>query len=78
MGGKCKARADFTHACEQMWHLLNDQIRATEGFRFQGMQPIRDHVDITLSDLSVSPPANGSPLLKGVLSFEHALANSQQ
>ncbi|EIE24788.1 hypothetical protein COCSUDRAFT_62198 [Coccomyxa subellipsoidea C-169] len=50
----------------QMWHLLNDQIRATEGFRFQGMQPIRDHVEITLSDLSVSPPANGSPLLKGV------------
>ncbi len=49
----------------QMWHLLNDQIRATEGFRFQGIQPIRDYMEITLNELSVAPPTKGSPTLKG-------------
>lgn len=49
----------------QMWHLLNDQIRATEGFRFQGIQPIRDYMEITLNDLCVAPPTKGSPMLKG-------------
>ena len=59
-----------THMAErlcmaQMWHLLNDQIRATEGFRFQGIQPIRDYMEICLSELCVAPPTKGSPMLKG-------------
>lgn len=57
----------FLRSCAcmvQMWHLLNDQIRATEGFRLQGIQPIKDHMDLTLADLSIAPVAKGAPALK--------------
>lgn len=62
-----KHQSNIDNACVhvQMWHLLNDQIRATEGFRFQGLQPIRDHVELILDSLCVAAPAKGSPLLKG-------------
>lgn len=56
---------EVTLYAAQLRALLSAQSRATEGFVFQGLDHIKDHAEITLSELTIAGPNPGQAVLKG-------------
>lgn len=38
----------------QMWHLLNDKITVMEGFRFLGLGPVKERIEVNLCNLQLA------------------------
>jgi hypothetical protein len=50
------------NATMQMWHLLDDKITVMEGFKFLGLGPVKERVEVNLCKLCAAEGSAGEAL----------------